>query len=127
MRLLHRCVNNAEWDGNELFCRKCGKALAIRYILNGEVIVYCFQRFRKDRKTIEKRQDTYEVANKGNLVGSMETQEWEDLLDNVRRDASELFYLPPLGAWIPEESDNPPDGEADGGGADELAVETQSE
>lgn len=79
-----KCLQNAVWQGDILQCY-CGKKLAIRYMFNGEVRIFTYDKFRKHKQEILARKDTQKITRKSDLLGNMDNKEWEEILCDIRQ------------------------------------------
>ena len=80
----NKCLQNATWRGNILQC-SCGRRLAIRYLIGGEVRILTYGKFTKHKQKILARKDTQKIARKSNLHGNLGNEEWEEILRDIRQ------------------------------------------
>ena len=89
-----RCLKNAKWIGDTLYCSKCKEPIAIRYIFDDEVRVYTFTRYQKYKREISERKDTNTITEDGDCLGRISNGEFNDLIYDLRQSASELLFVP---------------------------------
>ena len=82
--IIKKCLRNAKWHGDTLQCF-CGRKLAIRYIINGEVRIFTYGRFSKYKQEILERKDTQKITRKSELFGNLGNEEWEEILRDIRQ------------------------------------------
>ena len=81
---IKKCLKNAVWHRDTLKCH-CGRKLAIRYMIDKEVKVFTYGKFRKYKQEILARKDTQEIAKKSDLLGKLGNEEWEQILCDIRK------------------------------------------
>ena len=81
---IKKCLQNAFWQGYALKC-SCGRILAIRYMINGEVRIFTYGTFSKYKQEILARKDTQKIARQSELFGSLGNEEWEEILRDIRQ------------------------------------------
>lgn len=81
---IKKCLQNAFWQGYTLKC-SCGRILAIRYMINGEVRIFTYGKFGKYKQEIFERKDTQKITRKCDLLGNLGNEEWEEILRDIRQ------------------------------------------
>lgn len=81
---IKKCLQNAVWHGDSLKC-SCGRILAIRYMINGEVRMFTYGKFGKHKQKIFERKDTKKITRKSDLLGNLGNEEWEEILCDIRQ------------------------------------------
>lgn len=81
---IKKCLQNAKWQEYTLQC-SCGRTLAIRYMINGEVRLFTYGKFNKYKQEILTRKDTQKITRKSELFGNLGNEEWEEILCNIRQ------------------------------------------
>ena len=89
-----KCLKDAKWIGDTLYCRKCKEPIAIRYIFDDEVRVYTFKKYREFQREISKRKDTYSITEDGDCLGKISNGEFDNLIYDLRQSAAELLSVP---------------------------------
>ena len=79
-----KCLRNAIWRKNILQC-KCGRKLAIRYMIGDEVRILTYDKFSKYKQEILAREDTQKIARKSEGFGMLGNEEWEKILRDIRQ------------------------------------------
>ena len=79
-----KCLHNAVWHGYILQC-SCGRQLAIRYMINGEVRLFTYGKFIRYKQKILARKDTQKITRKSDLIGNLDDKEWEEILCDIRQ------------------------------------------
>lgn len=70
-----RCLKNAKWIGDTLYCSKCKEPIAIRYIFDDELRVFVFLRYKKYKQEILELQSTQDFCDDINGVSFVEMDE----------------------------------------------------
>lgn len=88
MRLKHlvckrKCVENARWSGGVMRCTECNEIVALRYMTNKNLVVYVYDKFKKFRQEIEQKKDTYYISSVTDLIGNVQYEEFDQLVDNI--------------------------------------------
>lgn len=78
-----KCLKNSRWNGDTLQC-SCGRKLAVRYMIDKEVRLFCYGKFIKYKRGILARKDTQEITGESDLFGNLGYEEWEEVIRNVR-------------------------------------------
>ena len=81
---IKKCLQNTFWQGYTLKC-SCGRILAIRYMINGEVRIFTYGKFSKYKQEIIAREDTQRITQKSDLLGCLGDEEWEEILCDIRQ------------------------------------------
>lgn len=81
---IKKCLQNAFWQECTLKC-SCGRILAIRYMINGEVRIFTYGKFGKYKQEILARKDTQKITRKSELLGNLGDEEWEEILRDIRQ------------------------------------------
>lgn len=81
---IKKCLQNAFWQGYTLKC-SCGRILAIRYMINGEVRIFTYGKFSKYKQEILARKDTQKITRKSELFGNLGNEEWEEILCDIKQ------------------------------------------
>ena len=81
---IKKCLQNAFWQEYTLKC-SCGRILAIRYMINGEVRIFTYGKFSKYKQEILARKDTQKITRKSELFGNLDNEEWEEVLRDIRQ------------------------------------------
>ncbi len=81
---VRKCLQNTTWHGNTLQC-SCGRKLAIRYMVNGEVRMFTYGKFGKYKQEILARKDTQKITRQSDLLGNLGNEEWEEILRDIRQ------------------------------------------
>ena len=79
-----KCLRNAVWQGYTLQC-SCGRILAFRYMINGEVRIFTYDKFNKYKHEILAKEDTQKITRKSELLGNLDDEEWEEVLRDIRQ------------------------------------------
>ena len=79
-----KCLKNAVWHGDTLQC-SCGRKLAIRYMINGEVRLFTYGKFIKYKQEILARKDTQKITRQSDLLGNLGNDEWDNILCDIRQ------------------------------------------
>ena len=79
-----QCIQNSSWTNDVLRC-PCGQELAVRYMINKEVRIFCYDRFKKYKQKILKREDTQKITSGSDVLGNLDYKEWDDLLCSIRQ------------------------------------------
>ena len=74
------CLKFAEWKGGVLQCDKCKRMIALRYMIGDDIKLYIFPKFKKYKKEIEKRKDTFHIVDNDNILGKINFDEFNDLI-----------------------------------------------
>lgn len=81
---INKCLQNAVWREDTLQC-VCGRKLAIRYMIDGEVRLFTYGKFSKYKQEILARKDAQKVTRKSELLGNLGNAEWEEILCDIRQ------------------------------------------
>lgn len=106
-----KCIQNAEWDLDILYCKKCKEAIAKRYIFDGEVRVYIFPKYRQYTKQIKERKDNQEINGIRYSLENVDFSEFDDLINSIRQSERELYTVSEDTGWVSEDSESEDSGE----------------
>ena len=81
---IKKCLQHAKWKGHTLQC-SCGRMLALRYMINGEMRIFTYGKFSKYKQEILAREDTQKITRKSDLFGNLGDEEWEEILCDIRQ------------------------------------------
>ena len=81
---IKKCLQNAVWQGDTLQC-SCGRKIAIRYMIDGDVKIFTYGKFGKYKQEILARKDTQKITRQSDLLGHLGNEEWEEILCDIRQ------------------------------------------
>ena len=117
-----KCLKDAEWIGDTLYCRKCKEPIASRYLFNEEVQVHPYERYQKYKREIDERKDTHTVANIGDYLGEVNFVDFDDFICDIRQLTSELLSVPEDGDGVCETGES-----EESTGTEEILTEEDEE
>ena len=79
---LKNCLKNATWNKETLEC-PCGRKIAIRYMINNEMRLFCYGGFVRYKEEIIKRKDTKKITDRSDLFGNVDDKEWDKIFCNI--------------------------------------------
>lgn len=86
-----KCVANAKWYDDGLYCSKCGKPIAFRYTFNGEVRFLVYQAFKKYTSEIKKHEDCRKVSKKEDVIRLVDFFKFDEGFGRAEQAAEESF------------------------------------
>lgn len=96
MRFLHIftskfCRKNLIWRRNVLYCRKCGRPAALRYMLNGELQLYIYPEFSDMTHDIIAMPSTKQIVHADDYLGIISLDEWYEFIAGMKQDIARDF------------------------------------
>lgn len=79
-----KCIRNAVWNGDTLQCY-CGRKIAIRYMIDREVRLFCYGKFKKYKYGILARKDTKDITKRSDLFGYLDNEEWDKIIRDIQQ------------------------------------------
>lgn len=83
-----RCLKSAVWKNGYLTCPKCGRVLALRYRMDGNMCVFVYNEYKQFELDILKRKNE-EVNGKADLAGDVDFSEFSELILDTKLDTYE--------------------------------------
>lgn len=71
------CLGHLQWQGNGLYCTRCGEIVAFYTIKDGKVTPYIFGRYRKHSQAVKKIMNEH-IGNKLRQGGTHEASRHPD-------------------------------------------------
>ena len=85
------CKKHLAWNHNTLCCRKCGKIIALRYLMHGELQLYVYPECADLTYDIMTMPATKQIVHYEDYLGVIALDEWDEFIDGIKHDISYDF------------------------------------